>query len=82
MFKIDFNDTYFNTYEEAAAAAMEDFDIDDFIQYGELRDSRTISDILEELARLNSPLYYTLMDKAVSAYCEEWIVEIEEEEED
>lgn len=82
MFKRDFDDTYFNTYEEAAAAAMEDFDIDDFIEYGELRDSRNISDMLEELARLDSPLYYTLMDKAVSAYCEEYINEVEEEEED
>lgn len=38
MFKRDFDDTYFDTYEEAAEAAKEDFDMTDFIDYGELRD--------------------------------------------
>ena len=82
MFKRDFDDTYFDTYEEAADAAMEDFDMTDFIECGDLTSYDKISDMLEELARLDSPLYYTLMEDAFHTFCEEWITEIEEEEED
>jgi hypothetical protein len=82
MFKRDFDDTYFNTYEEAADAAFEDFDMSDFIEYGELTDYDKISDMIKELARLESPLYDTLLGDAFNAYCHECINEIEEEEED
>lgn len=82
MFKRDFDDTYFDTYEEAAEAAMEDFDMTDFIEYGELTDYDKITDMLNELARLDSPLYYTLMENAFNAFCDMFINEIEEEEEE
>ncbi len=82
MFKIDFGSTYFDTYEEARNAAIEDFDMSDFIDCGELTDYDKITDMLEELARLDSPLYYALMENALQAFCDQWIIEIEEEEED
>lgn len=41
-----------------------------------------ITDMLEELARLDSPLYYTLMENAFHAFCEVFISEVEEEEEE
>lgn len=82
MFKIDFGNIYYDTYEEASDAASEEFDMSDFIECGKLTDYDKISDMLEELARLDSPLYYTLREDAFQTFCEDWIIEIEEEEEE
>lgn len=82
MFKIEWDSNYFDTYEEAADAIMEDFDMTDFIECGELTDYDKITDMLQELARLGSPLYDSLISDAFNAFCKEWIHEVEEEDDE
>lgn len=66
------------TYEEAEESVMTAFDDDELL---EVMSERPL-DILEELRRLDSPLYWELYEVARSRYLDEYIHEIEEDEED
>ena len=68
----------FDTFEEAEASVMEHFDDDEILEVM----SERPHDILEELRRLDSPLYWELYEVARDRYLNEYVHETEEDEED
>lgn len=68
----------FDTFEEAEESVMESFDDDEIL---EVMSERTC-DILDELRRLESPLYWELYEIAKDRYLNDYIREVEEEEEE
>lgn len=69
----------YDDVSEAEASLLESFDIWDYIEYGHLNDDETIQKMLNELKRLDSPLWEILFQKAFDNYCEEYLSEYEEE---
>lgn len=65
------------TYEEAEESVTTAFDDDEILEVM----SERLLDILDELRRLNSPLYWELFEVAKDRYLDEYIHEVEEDEE-
>ena len=65
------------TYEEAEESVMTTFDDDELFEVM----SERLLDILDELRRLNSPLFWELYETAKDRYLDKYITEIEEDEE-
>lgn len=74
------DDEEFDTYDDAWEAASDDFwnngDFENFWQ-----DEVDGREVLEELARLKSPLYFDLLDAMCDCVGEN-IIEVEDDEED
>lgn len=70
----------FDSEEAARDAAAECVDIDDIV--AQVDNELTTWDLIKELERLNSPLYYDLCDKAIEQVLEDCFFEIEEDEEE
>lgn len=70
----------YNNEEEACEAAFDYIDTDDLEEA--MRELYTIRKIIKELGRLDSPMYYEIIDQARIQVFNEWFHEIEEEEEE
>lgn len=71
--------TEYKTEDEARDAALEYVSIDDV--EAQIGNAITYSDLLRELARLNSPLYWKLYEAACEQVFEDYISEIDDDEE-
>ena len=69
----------FDTFEEAEDSVMEHFDDDEIIDRAMLG---RMPDILNELRRLESPLYWELYENAKDGFLNNYLTELEEDEED
>lgn len=67
------------TYEEAEESVMEAFDDDEIIDRA-MRER--LHDVLNELRRLNSPLYWELFEVARDGFLDDYLTEMEGELED
>lgn len=67
------------TYEEAEESVMGSFDDDEIIDRAMLRRPH---DVLNELKRLNSPLYWELFEAARDGFLNDYLTEMEGEIED
>lgn len=67
------------TYEEAEESIMSNFDDDEIIERAML--GRT-HDVLDELKRLDSPLYWELYEMAKDGFLNDYLSEMEGEMED
>ena len=72
----------YNSEEEARDAALDYIDTCDFEQAIECGESVTFSDIIEELRRLDSPLYYKLLEEVQETIFHDYFYEESEEDED
>ena len=72
----------FDTEEDAREAARERVDFDDVC--AQIGNDITYEDLIKELARLDSPVYYKLLEAAEDQVFEEYFstIEAEDEEED
>ena len=72
----------FDTEEDAREAARERVDFDDVC--AQIGNDVTYEDLIAELARLDSPIYYKLLEAAEDQVFEEYFstIEAEDEEED
>lgn len=72
----------FDTEEEAREAARERVDFDDVC--AQIGNDITYEDLIKELARLDSPIYYELLQAAENQVFEDYFstIEVEDEEED
>lgn len=77
----DYSHDVYNTEEEAREAALRFFDIYDIQDYI-VEAPRRFSEMLIELARLDSPLYYELLEEAQANFLEEAIGEYEDDDEE
>ena len=69
----------FENEEAAREAAMNIINIDDIV--AQVGNKLTTWDLIKELARLDSPLYYELFDAATEQILEDYFSEINEDEE-
>jgi hypothetical protein len=77
----EYSHDYYDTEDKAREAALEFFNIFDIQDY--LIDvPHRFNEMLEELARLNSPLYYKLLEEAEANFLEEAIGEYEDDDEE
>ena len=71
----DCSNDYHKTYDEARDACIEHMSEDDILDNANM----DMREMLRELARLNSPLYYQYVEEATERFCEYNIHEVEEE---
>lgn len=72
--------TEYSTFEKARERIMEEtgiFDMEDLVGF-----NITIYDLLQELSRLNSPLFEQLYYETVESKCEDYICTYEVEDDD
>lgn len=69
----------FESEEAARDAAAECVDIDDIV--AQVGNELTTWDLIKELARLDSPLYYDLLDAATEQAFEDYFSEVDDDEE-
>lgn len=69
----------YDTEEEAREAARERVDFDDVC--AQIGNDITYEDLIKELARLDSPIYYQLLEAAENQVFEDYFSTIEEEDE-
>lgn len=67
------------TYEEAEESVMEAFDDDEIIDRA-MRER--LHDVLGELRRLDSPLYWELFEVAKTDFLNDYLIECEDEEDE
>lgn len=72
----------YNSEEEAQNAALDHINICDFEQALEYDGLVTFSDIIKELQRLESPLYYRLLEEVQERIFQDYFYEESEEDED
>lgn len=72
----------YNSEEEAQDAALDYIDTCDFEQAIRCDGSVTFADIIKELQRLDSPLYYRLLEEAQETIFHDYFYEEREEDED
>lgn len=70
----------FDTEEDAREAARERVDFDDVC--AQIGNDITYEDLIKELARLDSPIYYQLLQAAEDQVLEDYFSEIEAEDEE
>lgn len=73
----DINGVECATYEEAEESVMTAFDDDEIIDRAM---SERLHDVLDELKRLESPLYWELYEVAKTEFLNDYLVENEDEE--
>jgi hypothetical protein len=73
-------ETEYKTEEDARDAALEYISFDDV--EAQIGNSITYRDLLQELARLDSPLYWRLYEAACEEVFEDYIYEIDDDEEE
>lgn len=78
MWVNEVNGQEYSTEEEARDSIMEIISLDDLSSI--IGFDVSIEDIIKELARLDSPLYYELLDKALEECFSTYVSEIDEEE--
>ena len=69
----------FDSEEAAWDAAAEFVDVDDIV--AQVGYELTTWDLIKELARLGSPLYYDLLDAAIRQVFEDYFSEVDDDEE-
>ena len=69
----------FDSEESARDAAAGLINIDDIV--AQVGNELTTWDLIKELARLDSPLYYNLLDAAIKQAFEDYFSEVDDEEE-
>lgn len=72
----------YNSEEEARDAVLDYIDTCDFERAIECGESVTFSDIIKELQRLESPLYYRLLEEVQETIFHDYFYEESEEDED
>lgn len=72
----------YKSEEEAQEGALDYIDICDFEQAIKYDESVTFSDIIKELQRLESPLYYRLLEEVQETIFHDYFYEESEEDED
>ena len=72
----------YDSEEEARDATLDYIDTCDFEQVIEENGAITFDDIIEELKRLDSPLYYKLLEEARERIFRDYFYEESEEDED
>ena len=77
----DYSHDVYDTEEEAREAALEFFDIFD-IQEFIIDVPHRFNQMLKELARLDSPLYYEILAEAETNFLEEAIGEYDDEDDE
>ena len=73
-----YDDEEFENEEAARDAAAESIDIDDIVN--QIGNDLTVWDLIEELGRLESPLYYQLYEAAIEAEFNACYTELEEDD--
>lgn len=77
----DYSHDVYDTEEEAREAALEFFGFLD-IQDSIINTSHWFNKMLQELARLDSPLYYELLEEAEANFLEEAIGEYDDDDDE
>lgn len=72
----------YNSEEEARDAVLDHINIYDFKEVMENGGSVTFGDIIKELQRLESPLYYKLLEEVEETIFHDYFCEESEEDED
>lgn len=72
----------YESEEEARIAALNYIDICDFERAIECGESVSFTDIIKELSRLDSPLYYKLLEEIQETIFHDYFYEESEEDED
>lgn len=80
MFENMANGEIYDTEEKARDAIIEQIDDFDIIDTAEFE--YTTEDFIKELARLESPMYFKLVDKTIERLFDEYIADVDEEEEE
>ena len=73
-----YDDEELEDEEAAREAAAESVDIYDIV--AQVGNELTIWDLIKELARLDSPLYYDLLNAAIEQAFEDYFSEVEEDD--
>lgn len=78
----EINGQEYNSEEEARDAVLDHINIYDFKEVMENGGSVTFGDIIKELQRLESPLYYKLLEEVEETIFHDYFYEESEEDED